>query len=167
MHLALTDLFRARWTADIHEEWIRSVLRDRPDLNRPQLERTRQLMDTHARDACVTGYANLIESIELPDPDDRHVLAAAIVGRADVIVTYNLKDFPAAVLDTYGIEAQHPDVFLQHLMDLDPPRVIAAVKRLREMLRHPPVDASHYIAMLERCELPAFAARMREFEAVL
>jgi predicted nucleic acid-binding protein len=167
MHLALTDLFRARWSAEIHEEWIRSVLRARPDLDRAQLERTRQLMDTHARDACVTGYANLIASIELPDPDDRHVLAAAIVGRADVIVTYNLKDFPDALLDAYGIEAQHPDVFLQHLMDLDPPRVIAAVKRLRETLRHPPVDVSHYIAMLERCELPAFAGRLREFEAVL
>jgi len=45
MHLALTDLFRAKWTDRIHDEWIRNVLEHRPDLRREQLERTRQLMN--------------------------------------------------------------------------------------------------------------------------
>lgn len=44
MRLALTDRFRARWTEDIHEEWIRNVLVNRPDLTREQLDRTRTLM---------------------------------------------------------------------------------------------------------------------------
>ena len=57
-------------------------------------------------------YESLIPSLDLPDPDDRHVLAAAIVGRCDVIVPQNLKDFPANVLDRYGIDKQHPDEFL-------------------------------------------------------
>ena len=74
MHLALTGLFRARWSADVHEEWIRAVLRRRPDLSREKLERTRVLMDKHASGALVTGYEELIEGLRLPDPDDRHLL---------------------------------------------------------------------------------------------
>jgi hypothetical protein len=77
MHLALTDLYRARWTNQIHEEWIRSVLINRPDLTRAQLERTRDLMNAHARDALIENFEDLIPSLSLPDPDDRHVLAAA------------------------------------------------------------------------------------------
>ena len=106
MHLALTDLFRAKWTDAIHEEWMRAVLETRPDLTREKLERTRNLMNAHVRDCLVTGYEGLIPGLPLPDPDDRHVLAAAIRGRADVIVTFNLKDFPATTLAPLGIETQ-------------------------------------------------------------
>ena len=84
MHLALTGLFRAKWSALVHEEWIGALLRHRPDLSREKLDRTRMLMDLHAVDALVTGYEDLIEGLSLPDPDDRHVLAAAIRGRAQV-----------------------------------------------------------------------------------
>src|SRR5438105_5007018 len=68
----------------VHEEWMTALLRNRTDLSREKLERTRMLMDQHAEDALVTGYEDLIEGLHLPDPDDRHVLAAAIRGRADV-----------------------------------------------------------------------------------
>jgi predicted nucleic acid-binding protein len=87
MHLALTGLFRAKWSADVHEEWISALLEKRPDLTRVELERTRALMDLHAVDALVTGYQDLTPGLALPDPKDRHVLAAAIRGQADVIVT--------------------------------------------------------------------------------
>ena len=79
MHLALTDLYRARWSDAIHDEWIRNVLAKRDDLTLQQLERTRQLMNSHVRDSLVTGFEYLIPSIALPDPDDRHVVAAAIL----------------------------------------------------------------------------------------
>jgi predicted nucleic acid-binding protein len=95
IQLAVTDIFHAKWTADIHEEWIRSLLRDQPQRDRAVLERTRDLMDKAVDDCLVTGYRALIPSLDLPDPDDRHVLAAAIAGRCDVIVTQNLRDFPA------------------------------------------------------------------------
>ena len=85
LHLAVTDQFRARWTDAIHEEWIRAVLNSRPDLSRERLERTRRLMDAHVRDALITDFEDLIPTLTLPDPDDRHVLAAAIRARADVI----------------------------------------------------------------------------------
>jgi predicted nucleic acid-binding protein len=94
MWLALSDLFRARWSNDIHEEWIRNLLEDRPDLTRERLERTRDKMNSNIRDCLVTGYEPLIDGLTLPDPNDRHVLAAAIRASADVIVTFNLKDFP-------------------------------------------------------------------------
>ena len=95
MHLALADLFRAKWTEEIHAEWIRGVLANRTDLTHEQLNRTRDLMNTHVRDCLVTGYEPLIGGLSLPDPDDRHVLAAAIRSQADLILTFNLKDFPA------------------------------------------------------------------------
>ena len=95
MWLALKDVVLARWTDDIHDEWVRSVLRDRPDLKPEQLQRTREMMNTHVRDCRVTGYRDLITALQLPDPDDRHVLAAAIKAGASVIVTYNTKHFPA------------------------------------------------------------------------
>ena len=118
LRLACGNLFRARWSAQIHDEWIRSLLQNRPDLA-GKLQRTRDAMDRAVADCLVTGHEVLIPGLILPDPNDRHVLAAAILGRADVIVTFNLKDFPAAVLGGYGIEAQHPDVFIRHVLDLD------------------------------------------------
>jgi len=104
--------FQAKWSAHIHEEWISNLLQNRPDLTRAQLERTRMLMDKHAVDALVTDYEDLIPVLHLPDPNDAHVLAAAIRGRVDVIVTMNLRDFPASTIGLLGIEAQHPDEFI-------------------------------------------------------
>jgi hypothetical protein len=78
LELAVSDLYRAKWSDAVHEEWITAVLENRPDLTRAQLERTRDLMNAHARDALVTDFEQLIDILELPDPDDRHVLAAAI-----------------------------------------------------------------------------------------
>ncbi|MFN9293122.1 MAG: PIN domain-containing protein, partial [Planctomyces sp.] len=105
MHVAVTDLYRAKWTDAIHDEWVRNVLKDRPDVKPEQLQRTRDLLNAHVRDCLVTGYETLIDAVTLPDPDDRHVLAAAIRAGADLIVTFNLKDFPEKDLKPYGIEA--------------------------------------------------------------
>ena len=93
MQLAVTDIFKAKWSEDIHREWIDALMRNEPHRDRETLERTRDLMNHATRDCLVTGYEALIPSLDLPDPDDRHVLAAAIVGRCDVIVTQNLFKF--------------------------------------------------------------------------
>jgi predicted nucleic acid-binding protein len=128
MRLTLAGLFQARWSAQVHEEWIRAVLRDHPGLPVERLYDIRAAKDRHAEDSLVTGYEVLIEAMRLPDPDDRHVLAAALVARADVIVTRNLRDFPAEALTPYNIEAQHPDEFVRHLIDLAPIVVVDAVR---------------------------------------
>jgi predicted nucleic acid-binding protein len=138
LELAVADVYRAKWSDAVHEEWITAVLRARHDLTRRQLERTRALMNAHARDALITGFEPLIDVLDLPDPDDRHVLAAAIKGRADLIVTTNLKDFPAASLGRWGIEAQHPDEFLTHQFHLSEPAFLQAVKTVRQRLKNPP-----------------------------
>ena len=150
MRLAMTGSFQAKWTNDIHEEWIRSVLENRSDLKREQLERTRDLMNENVLDCLVTGYAGLIPALTLPDEGDRHVLAAAIVGRADVIVTFNLKDFPAPTLQMRGIEAQHPDEFIRHLLDLSPEQVFFAARQQRLALRRPPKTVEEMLDILER-----------------
>jgi predicted nucleic acid-binding protein len=110
MELAVADLFRAKWSTQVHEEWIEAVLAERADLTRERLQRTRTLMEAHVRDALVSGYEELIESLDLPDPDDRHVLAAAIRGRADLIVTANLKDFPADRLAKWSLRFRNANL---------------------------------------------------------
>lgn len=167
MHLTLLDLVRGRWTHEIHEEWIRNVLTTRPDLTRAQLERTRRLMDTNVRAGLVSGYDALTPTLILPDPKDRHVLAAAIHTKADVIVTFNLKDFPAETLALYGVEAQHPDALLMHLLDLDVASVCEAVKRQRANLQQPPKAVEEMLQAFERCGLVQTVMRLSAFANLL
>ncbi len=126
--LATTDLFRARWTDRIHEEWMRNLLANRPDLKEEQLQRTRELMDQAVEDCLVTGYERLIDGLDLPDPDDRPVLAAAIKANAGVIVTFNEKDFPPEALAEFGIFTEHPDDFTANVIDLNEAAVIAVAR---------------------------------------
>ncbi len=163
VQLATTDLMYARWTDEIHEEWIRGVLRSRPDLTRALLERVRALMDAHVEHCLVADYQVLIPALQLPDPNDRHVLAAAIRGRADAIITRNLKHFPAAVLGLHAIEALHPDEFLIRLLDTDAEAVCAAVKTCRQRKRKPPKTVEEHLADLVRQDLPKFVAQLRGF----
>jgi predicted nucleic acid-binding protein len=163
MHLAMMGLFRAKWSDAVHEEWISNLLLNRPDLTREKLERTRMLMNRHAIDALVTGYEDLIPGLHLPDPNDRHVLAAAMRGRADVIVTMNLKDFPAEIIEPLGIEAQHPDEFILHLLGLAPGVVAAAAQTHRLSMKNPPKSVPEYLETLERQGLTQTVSVLREY----
>jgi predicted nucleic acid-binding protein len=167
MQLATTRLFRAKWTAQIHDEWIRNVIAERRDLTRGQLDRTRQLMDRAVRDCLVTGHEYLIPSVTLPDPDDRHVVAAAIHARADAIVTANLKDFPAQELIKYHLEAIHPDDFITNQFDLSQAEVVVAAQQCRARLKNPPKSAEEYVETLQSLSLPKTAAALRGFVTVL
>lgn len=112
---AFDGLVEARWTNDIHAEWIRNLAANSTDTPISRFEATRDRMKAVLPDADVVGYETLIPGLSLPDLDDRHVLAAAIVGKASVIVTWNLKDFPAAALRPHGITCVSPDEFLIRL----------------------------------------------------
>jgi len=150
MRLALHGLIRARWTDAIHEEWIDAVLRDRPDLSRPQLERTRQLMDLHAEDSLVTGHEKRMESLNLPDPDDQHVLAAAIEAGADVLLTWNLRDFPETAMAPHGITAETPDALLVRLFEDRRDGLLAVLREARDSLKNPPLTPADYLETLHR-----------------
>ena len=167
LQLTTAKVFRARWTRDIHQEWVRAAMANRPDIDPAKWSVLRDLMDAHAEDCLITGHEPLIDVVTLPDPNDRHVMAAAIKGRADVIVTFNLKDYPADVLETYDLEAQHPDVFLRHLIDLSPSAVIAAARTVRARLRNPPCTVDKYLRTLERQGLVSTVSELRAFEEVL
>jgi predicted nucleic acid-binding protein len=153
MQLALTDLFRAKWTNEIHDEWIRNLLLNRPDLKVEDLTRTKDLMNRHVRDCLVTGYEYLIPSLTLPDPNDRHVLAAAIKASARVIVTFNLPDFPETILEQYDMEAQHPDEFISNLIDLKPLIVAEAAQICQQRLKNPPLSMNDYLKTLLKQQL--------------
>lgn len=165
LELAEARLYRPAWSADIHTEWRRSVLRARPDVDPAALDRRRAAMDAALPDACVSGYESLIPGLTLPDPDDRHVLAAAIRAKAQVIVTFNEVDFPAATLAGFDIVVQHPDLFLRHLVDLNPAIVRARVVQMLQRWRQPPNTPEAFIGALERCGLPEAAAALRELFA--
>jgi len=164
MRLAPRNLFRALWSARVQEEWTNAVLRNRPDLPRAQIERTRRLMEENIDDATVEGYEHLIETVTLPDPDDRHVLAAAIYGGASTIVTANLRDFPAAALAPFEIEALHPDAFMEKLLAARPMEVVAALRELREDMRKPPISVAELLAAMSRQGLSASAETLAGFE---
>lgn len=161
MYLAVRDFFNARWSDDIHEEWMRSVKKNRPDIEPEKLDRVRDLMDAHVRDCLVSDYHELIDTLELPDPDDRHVLAAAIVAKADYIVTFNVKDFPPGNLGRYGIEALHPDKFVMLLLEASASTVCAAAREHHLSHRNPALSAEDYLLQLERQELPHTVAALR------
>ena len=166
IRLAMTDLFAARWTDQIQDEWSRSVLKNRPELS-DKLPRTIELMNKAVPDVVVTGYESLIEGLSLPDPDDRHVLAAAIQSGAQLIVTFNLKDFPDSVLSGFGIEAVHPDDFVTQQFDLNEGKILAAVEKHRQSLRKPPKPVGEYLDTLAALGLVVTAERLRKFEDVL
>lgn len=162
MHLGVLDTFRARWTEAIHDEWTRNLLKNRDDLQLEQLERTRELMNAHVRDCVVENYEELIEKLELPDPDDRHVLAAAIHAKADAIVTFNLKDFPNENLAPFGIEAVHPDRFIVALIDENAALVISAATNQQKSLKNPPRTMAELLETLENNGLAETVSRLRQ-----
>lgn len=167
MRLALTGLFQARWSAEIHDEWIRNVLANRPDLTLKSLERCRDLMDQHVPDCLVTGFEWLIPTLTLPDRDDRHVLAAAIHSGAGAIITFNLSDFPGEVLALYAIEAIPPDEFVLGLWDASPEAVLDAARRQRVALKRPPKGVTESLDTLEQCRLPGTVSKLRDHQGEL
>ncbi len=124
-------------------------------------------MDGAIPDALVTGHEALVAGLSLPDPEDRHVLAAAIRCQAGVIVTFNLKDFPQASLQPFGIEAQHPDEFIANLFDLDRSAVLEAARRQRANLKRPAMDAKHYLQVLRRQGLVQAEQLLGRFESII
>ncbi len=167
MHLTLAEAFAARWTAQIHDEWMRNVLKSRPDLTPEALERLRRLMDRHALDAVIEGYEPLMETLTLPDKGDRHILAAAIRGRADVIVTWNLKDFPRRTLERFGIRALSPDAFLMSLWPDQRENILQGLQAQRASLTDPSQTPTQFLESLQRQRLTQFVAALGPHESQL
>jgi predicted nucleic acid-binding protein len=162
LRIAESGVVRARWTEEILEECFRNILKDRKDLSPARLERTRQLMREVLPDCLVTGYEGLIPAIKLPDPKDRHVLAAAIHASAQLIVTTNLKHFPEKALKPYHMEAMHPDDFVLDAIDLSPNVVTQVVREQAASLKNPPRSVGDLLETLREQGLVQSVAKLRE-----
>lgn len=161
IRIANAGIVRARWTDRILEECFRSILKQRPELSPAALDRTRNLMNDAVPDCLVFGYEPLVEGLALPDPDDRHVLAAAIRANAQAIVTFNLADFPAETLGPYDIEAKHPDDFVLDSIDLTQATVVRCVTEQAAELRNPPTTVPQLLDTLRAQGLVQSVARLR------
>ena len=167
LELARSKAFRVLWSEQVHQEWMQALQRQHPHIPASRLTRIRALMEAYVEDATVSGYEPLIGGLTLPDPDDRHVLAAAIHGGANVIVTSNQRDFPAAVLAPYKIAVISPDAFILRLLEADPNLVFAGFEADRADLVNPPLTREQYFAALEHCGLIETAATLRILAAGL
>ena len=157
IELATTEIFAARWTEQINDEWVRALLEKYPDYSPEKLQRTRDRMREAVRDCIVESYEGLIPGIVLRDENDRHVVAAAITANADAIITYNLGDFPSEALTPYDIEAKHPDEFLMDIVALEPQVVLLAVADILDRLNAPFISLSNLLARYRANGLRRFA----------
>jgi predicted nucleic acid-binding protein len=161
LSLGEAGLFRPRWTNEIHEEWIRSVLEDQPQRTREQLERRRAFMDQAIGHDLIENYERHIDSLSLPDPDDRHVLAAAIEAGAEMLLTYNLRDFPEPVVAAYGVNVIHPDEFLGGLMAEKSETVLSVIEEMRVKRKRPEISQTLLLEKLARLSIPGFVRMLR------
>ena len=168
MSVASTGLYAPKWSLVIEDEWTRS-LEERTGKPPGTFNRRRDAMRDAVPDWEVPkeSWASVAPCLKLPDPNDVHVLAAAIAGHADCIVTMNLKDFPDSALAPFGLEAIHPDEFLIAQMDLDHLGVLAAFKEMRLRLNNPAYTPEHFAEAMERNALVAIAQRLREAAALI
>lgn len=161
IRVAQAGLVQAKWTDRILDETFRNLVRNRPDLDPARLDRTRQLMNRSIADVLVTGYEPLIDVVDLPDPDDRHVLAAAIKAHAQLIVTENIKDFPADKLCPWNVEVRGADDFVLDLIDLSRPAVYAQVQRMADAWKNPPGTVDDVLSSLEHVGLVESVTALR------
>ncbi|WP_232062360.1 MULTISPECIES: PIN domain-containing protein [Comamonadaceae] len=168
MSVAVTGLFAPKWTTEIEAEWMGNLEAERPDLvGRLSFRRDNMREAIPDWEISEAAWRPLVGSLTLPDPDDVHVLAAAIVGHADCIVTANLKDFPNDVLAGYDLTAVHPDDFLVAQLDLDEIAALTAFKAMRARSKRPPFSPEEFADVLERNGLAATAERLREAAALI
>ncbi|GAB3222904.1 PIN domain-containing protein [Glycomyces halotolerans] len=158
LSLAEDGVYRPLWSTDILGELRRNLLEY--GIAEQSVDRRIAQMRRYFLDAEITGYEDLVEGMP-NDPKDRHVLAAAIRGRAEVIVTANLSDFPPEALKRFEIEPVHPDDFLLDQLDLQPGLTIEAVKRQAARYRRESRSVAGLLGVLDRIGLPNFAAELR------
>ncbi len=153
LYLASLKVYFPLWTESIQEEWARNLMKARPDINRTSVEATQLSMNRYFERSNIKDYESIVAGLSLPDPDDRHVLAAAIKGQAQIIVTANLKDFPRKNLAPYDISATHPDDFVLACIDRDKTKAIKALTNQVKYLKNPPIPIEKVLENLKRSGL--------------
>jgi len=161
IRVARAGLVQAKWTQRILDEVFDNLGRNRPDIPPEKLARTRELMIRAVRNCLVTDFERLVDTFVLPDPDDRHVLAAAVRAHAQVIVTWDIGDFPAQALAPWDIEARSPDAFLLDQVHLNRKVVWSCVQQIADSWRNPPGTLDDVLSSLERDRLTQTVAELQ------
>ena len=157
LRIAERDLYRPLWSARIVAEAVDAIVEVHPDIRPEQVQRRFVDMDGAFEDASVEGWEDLEDTVTLPDADDRHVVAAAVRGRADAIVTANIRDYPPDVVGPLDIEVIYPDAFLLDQLDLAPRTVLEVLREQAGHTRQPALSPVDLVARLARAGVPAFA----------
>ena len=154
IRIAQAGLIHAKWTDKILDETLTALSTKFPEVDGQKWERVRRLMQSAIRDGLVVGYEPLIDVVSgLPDPDDRHVVAAAIKCKAQVIVTNNVRDFPESALATWNVEAKQPDAFVMDQINLDARAVYSAVQQIADTWNNPPGTFNDVLDAMARAGL--------------
>ena len=162
VQMAADRLVEARWTEQIHDEWIRNLTANVPTIPVERLQVTRQLMNNALSAAMVSDYQDHIPMVHLTDPDDRHVVAAGIAAGAGLVITWNLRDFPAPELKRHGLRKLSPDAFLSDLYDQAPDLVVGSLANARRNLSKTRVSAPDFVLILNNQKLTKLVARIRK-----
>lgn len=166
--LAQSDFFTPAWTQRIEEEWTHSLLANRPGLEDRLMHKRGEMHRAFpAWEVSESAWQALRLSVPLPDPNDVHVLAAAIAGHADCIITFNLRDFPESLMAPFGLEVIHPDTFIINQWDLDETGALTAFKALRARRKNPRFSVSGLAASFKRSMLPLTADRLQAAEDLI
>lgn len=145
------DLYTPKWSKHIFDEWFEVMLRK--GVSEDEAKKRIGRMDLAFPDALVQNYENLIEYLNLPDTKDCHVLAAAIKTNAHIIVTNNIKDFPAEILAMYGLKTKTADDFLTDIIDLNQDVAVEAFREMVLYKKKPPLDEYEVLDRLRRNSL--------------
>jgi len=159
---AVDRLVDARGTDAIHDEWIRSLATGSSAVSLERLQRTRDLMNTVLPDATVSGYEAYLDKVSLHDPDDRHVVAAAIAAGASLIITWNVRDFPPGELAEHKLRCQTPDTLLMNLYADLPDLAIESTQRARTNLTRTRPSAASFVEALQSQGLERFSSVMKK-----
>ena len=154
MELALDDLLQLKWSKKVLDEWINNLLRNRPDLERGRLKKTTNDMNMALLDCLVENYESIEKNLNLPDSNDHHVLAAAILSKSKFIVTANLKDFPNDYLALHNVESLHPDDLFMYVAHENKDKFLFSVQTCYRKLKNPPRTLDEYLLNLKNtCNL--------------
>lgn len=135
---AYYELYTPKWSSNIFDEWKDVMIRK--GVPEEEAEKRVSVANKAFPDALVLNYDSLIDKLDLPDQNDRHVLAAAIKTNANIIVTNNLIDFPDFYLNTFGLKAKSADDFLTDIIDLNHRIALRAFKDLVLNKKNPEMD---------------------------
>jgi predicted nucleic acid-binding protein len=161
--LSIYELYTPKWSRMLLEEFSSIFRTKRSDITAEQISKQIELMERACPTALVENYEALISIIDLPDENDRHVLAAAIKCNANVIVTHNLKDFPSTYLDSFGLSAVVPDTFIADMIDLSPEQCCEAFREMLLTKNRPPYTEEEYLGILEANRLVQTASELRKY----